>query len=422
MDYDTPITPRNPRGMRDWLGPELQAREKVLATMRHIFELYGFEPLQTPVLELKETISSKIGSEEKLIYQASYPGDDELVLRYDQTVPLARVVAQHHEIIKPYKRYQIQNSYRADKPQKGRYREFVQVDLDIIGSSNHLADAEIIECAIRTYQALGFTKFRMLVNSRSLLRDIITQAGFTEKDVGTVTTSLDKFDKVGKAGVISELSSKGFPQDKISRLFQTIENAKPSDDLKEIFDYLAASGISSEHYSFYPYLARGLDYYTGAIFECVVDGYDVCAIGGGGRYDNLIGKFQGEAEVPAVGYAFGFEPLMDARNTIVGENPVEPSAQALVTIFSPKEEIASVRTAQKLRNFGIKTDLYVGTAEMGKQLRYADQKKIPYVVIIGPSEAEEDKVTVKDMTSGDQQTIDLQKAAELITRPSAPLS
>src|ERR1700730_4639083 len=165
MDYDQPITPRNPRGMRDWLGPELKLRDKVMQSMKSIFELYGFEPLQTPTLELSETLSSKIGAEEKLIYRASYPGDDELMLRYDQTVPLARVVAQHPEIIKPYKRYQIQNSYRADKPQKGRYREFVQVDIDIVGSSSRLADAEIIECAIRTHQTLGFTKFRMLINS-----------------------------------------------------------------------------------------------------------------------------------------------------------------------------------------------------------------------------------------------------------------
>lgn len=416
MDYDQPIAPRNPKGMRDWLGPEVRTRQKVLDTMRGIFELYGFEPLQTPVLELKETISSKIGSEEKLMYQATYPGDDELVLRYDQTIPLARVVAQHPEIIKPYKRYQIQNSYRADKPQKGRYREFIQVDLDIIGSASSLADAEILECVIRTYQALGFQKFKLLINSRALLKDLILNARFEEKDFKSVTISLDKFDKAGKAGVISELSAKGFPQEKISKLFQVIDEAKPSEDLKQIFDRLAAAGVSSDYYSFYPYLARGLDYYTGAIFECVAEGYDVCALGGGGRYDDLIGRFQGDNQIPATGYAFGFEPLIDARTTLVKEDLIDPPAQALVAIFSPQEEIPSVRTAQRLRDRGIKTDLYVGQAEMSKQLKYADQKKIPFVVIVGPSEVEQNKLTVKDMITGNQQTLGLDQAVDLINK------
>jgi histidyl-tRNA synthetase len=414
MEYDNPITPRNPRGMRDWLGPDVKIRQAVLDTMRQIFELYGFEPLQTPVLELKETISSKIGSDEKLIYQASYPGDDELVLRYDQTVPLARVIAQHPEILKPYKRYQIQNSYRADKPQKGRYREFVQVDLDIVGTSSPLADAEVLECAIRTYQSIGFKKFKMLVNSRVLLKELIVSAGFEEKDFASVTSSLDKFDKVGKAGVIGELSGKRFDQNKITRLFQVIENAKPPEDLKTLFNYLAASGVSTDHYSFYPYLARGLDYYTGAIFECVAEEYGVCALGGGGRYDNLIGRFHGDTSIPATGYAFGFEPIMDARTSLVELELPKPSAQSLVTIFSPQEETASIRAAQKLRSLGIKTDLYVGKTEVSKQLKYANQKKIPFVIIIGPSEIEENKVTLKDMHSGNQQTIDLEQAADLI--------
>lgn len=397
------IEPRNPKGMRDFLPAEKRRRDAVLKEMIENFESYGFEPLETPPVELKETLTGKIGAEEKLIYDVTYKGDKELALRYDLTIPLARVVSQYPELPKPFKRYQIGNSYRADNTQKGRYRQFLQVDLDTVGSDSPLADAEIITAAIRTYQKLGL-KVKMLVSSRSVLSEAIIKAGVPEDKVLSVAATIDKVMKIGRAGVIAELQEKGLSAETAEKVFSTIKAAQPDERLKDIFSYLNAAGlIEGEDFKFDPFLARGLDYYTATVFECDAEGYDAGAVGGGGRYDNLIGSFSGTS-TPAVGFSFGFDRTLEAvsEQGLIPEKPAV--AKVLVTVFDEKAAADSLKLAEVLRE-KVPTELYTGQGDLEKQLKYADQKEIPYVAIIGPKEAAEGKVTIKNLLTKEQQTL-----------------
>ncbi|HET7712986.1 MAG TPA: histidine--tRNA ligase, partial [Patescibacteria group bacterium] len=341
------IKPRNPKGMRDFLPAEKRVRDAVLSQMKEVFKSYGFEPLETPAVEIKEILTGKIGAEEKLIYDVTYKGDTPLALRYDQTVPLARVVAQYPELVKPFKRYQFGNVYRADNPQKGRYREFLQVDIDTVGSSSALSDAEIIACAVKTYQKLGVKDFKILLNSRPLLISIIKEAGVQEDLISQVTISLDKLDKIGQENVAKELSDKGLPGEVITELFRVLSLATPDENLQEILTILESAGVEKELVEFSPSLARGLDYYTGSIFECRVAGFPG-SIGAGGRYDNLIGKFT-DQENPAVGFSFGFEPLIDLLREQNGLPKAGASAKVLVTVFNKDLVKNSVNAADLFR-------------------------------------------------------------------------
>ena len=285
------------KGFRDFLPEEETRRQLTVGKMKETFARFGFEPLETPALEYAETLLGKYGDEaDKLLYLFKDNGKRNVGLRYDQTVPLSRVVAQYPELTKPFKRYQIQPVWRAENTQKGRFREFLQCDIDTVGSQSPLADAEIIDCALSSCKSLGFTGLTMLVNDRT----IFDKLKLTKKEI----IIIDKLSKIGKDAVIAELGRRD--------IFDALQEAKPTERLWKIFVTLKRMGYKEEvDFRFDPFLARGLDYYTSTIFELKTDRYPAGSLAGGGRYDNLIGQFTGISQ-PAVGIAFGFDRLMEA--------------------------------------------------------------------------------------------------------------
>ena len=297
------INPQTLKGFRDFLPIEAKKRQFVIDTLKKVFESYGFEPLETPALEYEEILMGKYGEEgDKLMYRFEDNGKRKVALRYDQTVPLARVVAQYqNELSMPFKRYQIQNVWRADNTQKGRYREFLQCDADIVGSSSPLSDAETITVAAKSLKKLGFKNFKILINDRKLLSNISTKS----------LTILDKLDKIGEENVRKELKEAGESEN----LIDQAKAFKASVNLTEIKDQVSKLGVSEDLIEFKPTLVRGLNYYTGIIYEIEIEGYSAGSVCGGGRYDNLIGTFAGR-QIPAVGFAFGFDRLMEAMEEL----------------------------------------------------------------------------------------------------------
>lgn len=418
MSNNKLVEPRNPKGMRDFLPPDKKVRDSVLRQMISVFESYGFEPLETPAVELKEVLTGKLGTDEKLIYDVTYRGETKLALRYDLTIPFARVVAQNISgLPKPFKRYQTQAVYRADNPQKGRFRQFLQVDIDTAFSSNPLSDAEIIQMIIDTFKKLGFENFTVLINSREILRLALKNSDIPDEKLLSVASSLDKIAKIGRAGVVAELSGKGLAITVINKLFDSLKDSTPDENLKQIFDNLSVAGIDASKYKFDPFLARGLDYYTGAIYEVDIEGYPGGSVGGGGRYDNLISSFTNSNEsIPAVGFSFGFDRILDAlaeQNLLPDDSAV---AKALVTIFRKEMENNSVETSLKLRSAGIAVELYTGSQALEGQLKYAASKGIAYAVIIGSEEVSSDTITLKNLSTREQ--FDKISQTEAITKLS----
>lgn len=402
------IKPQTLKGFRDFLPKEARKRQYVIDILKQVFESYGFEPLETPSLEYEEILLGKYGEEgDKLMYRFTDRGGRKVALRYDQTVPLARVIAHYqNEIPMPFKRYQIQNVWRAENTQKGRYREFLQCDVDIVGFSSPLSDAEIIMVATKSLEKLGFTKYKIIINDRSVFSG-------TPKEAITI---LDKLKKVGQEKVMQELIEKGMaktPSDAAS-ILSSIEGRKPTERINEIFSSLKKLGIESQKYEFSPTLARGLDYYTGMIFEIEIEGYSAGSIAGGGRYDNLIGMFAGK-QIPAVGFAFGFDRLIDAMTELkLFPNDLQ-TTKVLVTVFSPELKEKSIDCSLLLRSSGVQTELYLDeNAKMEKQLKYADQKGISYAIIIGPDEVSKNIVTLRNMKRGEQKIVSLDEALSII--------
>lgn len=413
MNEKQTIEPRNPKGMRDFLPAEKRVRDAVLKSMISVFESYGFEPLETPAVELKGTLSGKIGSEEKLIFDVSSKGVKEMALRYDLTVPLARVVAQYPDLPKPFKRYQIGNVFRGENTQKGRYRQFLQVDIDIVGDNSTLSEAEIITCTVRTYQKLGL-KVKVLINSRALLLGEILAAGVAEDMKFSVASSIDKVGKIGRSGVLAELEEKGLTADQAKQVFSRIKQAQPDPRLQQLFGYLDANGIKNDvDFQFDSFLARGLDYYTETVFEVDAVGYKAGAVGGGGRYDNLIGNFSGQS-VPAVGFSFGFDRFLEAlaeKNIL----PTEKTAvKVLVTIWDDRYITNSLKIAEELR-MKVPTELYSGSKNRDEQIDYAVKKGIPFSVILGPRDIEANKLTLVDLSTRERQELTIDQALKILT-------
>jgi histidyl-tRNA synthetase len=385
------INPQTLKGFRDFLPLEAKKRQYVINILKKVFESYGFEPLETPALEYEEILMGKYGEEgDKLMYRFEDNGKRKVALRYDQTVPLARVVAQYqNELPMPFKRYQIQNVWRADNTQKGRYREFLQCDADIVGSSSPSADSETVSLALKTLNALGFKNFTVLINSRKILE----KSGATQ----SLIRILDKQDKLSKDDFLKLLST---IEKNDNKAYEYLKNSKPEDDpsLKEIFKN------KNLNLFYLPTLARGLNYYTGIIFEIKIEGYSVGSICGGGRYDNLIGMFAGK-QIPAVGFAFGFDRLMEVMEELKLFPADLTTTKVLVTVFSKELEDKSLEVAKMLREKNINTEIYLDDAKMEKQLKYADKKQIPFVVIIGPDEAKNNTVTVKNLKTREQKTV-----------------
>jgi histidyl-tRNA synthetase len=421
--------------MRDILPQKMLLRQYVIGEIEKVFQRFGFEPLQTPVLELRETLMGKYGPDaEKLIYDAQHrEGKEELSLRYDVTVPLTRVVAMYPELVKPFKRYQIAPVFRAERPQKGRYREFYQCDVDIVGSRSMLADAEIVTLIYTVFQRLGFKSFVTKINNRKLLTGIGQYAGVPDALLGGVYRSIDKLDKIGRDGVRAEMLQGEIPPAVVDKMMDLLAIPPDAlgdlrarlaaiplareglDELAELGAYLAQASIPSERYAFDFSMVRGLAYYTGPIYETVVTEPKIGSLSGGGRYDELMGLFSNQS-LPMTGTSFGIERIID----VMDELAMFPSSvgktvtQVLVTVFNRDLVGASIRVANALRAAGLNSELGLDADGLGKQLKYAAAKAIPFAVILGPDEAAAKNVTLRDLATGEQTVIGEIEAAEAI--------
>jgi histidyl-tRNA synthetase len=411
-----------PKGTRDLLPARMFHRQKVISIIREVFERFGFEPLETPAMERIETLMGKYGDEgDKLIFKVLKRGEGgeraevDQALRYDLTVPLARVVAMHPELPLPFRRYQIQPVWRADRPQKGRFREFYQCDVDIAGSDSPLAEAECLAVVATALDALGFRSFTIRLNDRRLLAAMADAIGAPDR-LGAMVTAIDKLDKLPWDGVAAELAARGFSAEQAQQLREMLDGGPiPGVDaieagLRWIQDRAMALGVPEGRIQIDRSLARGLDYYTGPVFETVVTEPQVGSISGGGRYDGLIGMFKGE-QVPAVGVSLGLERIFVVMEELgmlgEGSTPVE----AYVTVFSPETEGAALAAARALRDAGVKVRLALGGGKIGKQLKQADRYGIRWAVVVGPGEAAAGQVQLKDLRSGAQLTLPVAEAA-----------
>jgi len=425
------IKPRLPKGMRDFLPQEMLKREYVFSVVREVFHLYGFEPLQTPVLELTETLMGKYGEDaEKLIFNAQHPGGkEELSLRYDLTVPLARVVGQYqNEITLPFKRYQLSPVWRAERPQRGRYREFYQCDADIVGIKDMSADAEILGVIVTALKKLGFPQFSVKVNNRKLLTGMGQFSGVPDSQLGDLYRSIDKFDKIGADGVKGELLERGIDNEVIGRMMDLIQSrqegvenldylqsvmgdipaaAEGIRELRELGEHLSAAYISMENYEFDFTMVRGLGYYTGPIFETIITQPNLGSVTGGGRYDGLIGLFRKDS-LPTTGTSLGIERIID----LMDELNLYPAhlggtvVQILVTVFGDETRNEATKLASELRAQGVRTELYMEDKNLGKQFQHADKKGIPLVAILGTDEIYQGKVKLKRLKDGEEKTVE----------------
>lgn len=407
--------PQTLKGFRDFLPEEKRKRDYVLGKIIQAFEIFGFEPLETPTLEYASVLLGKYGKEaDKLVYTFKDRGNRTLGLRYDQTVPTARVLCQYQNTLpKFFRRYQVQNVFRADKPQRGRFREFTQCDIDIFGSSSPITDAEIIATSYYAFKNIGFKKIRILVNDRQILFESLKPYTDEKVSLFSVIQTVDKADKIGQDKVIEELIAKGMDQKKAQNAWKAISQAKISDNLTGIISYAKELGVPDDMVEFSPTLARGLDYYTGMILEIKIPGYDEGACGGGGRYDELIGQLGGGVAVPAVGVAFGLDRTIEAADFFRLIPQENLGTQILITVFDQSTLVDSLKTAFSLRNKKIKTEVYPGLDKIDKQLKYADRKKIPYVIIIGPEEVSKNVIKLKDMKTGKQSELNLRQLLDM---------
>ena len=533
------IEPRVPRGMRDILPDQMVKRQYVIDTIRAVFEEFGFEPLSTPAVELEETLKGKYGKEaERLIYSTTYgQGEEKLSLRYDLSVPLCRVVAQYPDLPKPFKRYQIAPVWRADRPQKGRFREFYQCDADTVGSTSMLADAETVAIIYTILSRLGFRGFTTYINNRKILNGIGQFAGVPLTLLRGLYQSIDKLPKIGLSGVKQELLSVGLPDPifdslrRVARLYlqgklklddvparlrdekmpgpdgapldfppEVFEAVLPAfneilvaqkpgavdpgevqeaagqlangltpilravygkttelipgpvvdellallqlkgdnaatlallrqrlgrfpeaeqgiSELEDMLRYLELMGIPEKYYTIDISMARGLEYYTGPIYETIIEEGGVGSVTGGGRYDNLIGLFT-DRSIPATGTTIGIERIIVVMDD---QNMFPPAAgrtvtQVLVTAFDSDLLDESLKTAVMLRQAGLRAQVVFDPAPLREQIGYADKKGIPLLVIIGPDEAAQGSLTIRDLRTKQQQTVSSETAAEAIKK------
>jgi histidyl-tRNA synthetase len=419
-----------PKGTRDFLPEQVARRNYIFQTVKDVFDTFGFSPIETPAMELKETLMGKYGEEgDRLIFKILARGDklkkalsndseaqlSEEALRYDLTVPFARFVVQHqNDLSFPFKRYQIQPVWRADRPQKGRYREFYQCDVDMIGSDSLLNEVELIQLVSEVFTKLKLPEATIKLNNRKILEGIAQVIGEPEKLID-ITVALDKLDKIGREKVEAELRKKGLSVDSISQLGVLFESSslesvsgflsdsevgqKGVEELNFIFDYAKELGL--KNCEFDPTLARGLNYYTGAIFEVVHPDFP-SSICGGGRYDDLTGIF-GLKNVSGVGVSFGADRIYDLMlDKELFPVQVSETTKLMFVNFGEIEAKQSVKWAYALRLEGINTEVYPDSAKMKKQMKYANDKNIPFVALVGDKEIESGLLTVKDMNKGDQ--------------------
>ncbi|TVQ93596.1 MAG: histidine--tRNA ligase [Deltaproteobacteria bacterium] len=430
-----------PKGTRDFLPEQMQVRLRAIDTIRAVFESFGFEPLETPAFERIETLSGKYGEEaDKLMFRihkrgrSAKPGECDLGLRYDLTVPLARVLAMNADLRLPFKRWQIQPVWRAERPQKGRFREFWQCDVDIAGSRSPLADAECIAVADAALRALGFEDYTIRVNDRRILTELAREAGASSlQEELSFLIALDKLDKIGLEGVERELVERGFEPDKLGTLWsaiaapptteallQTLQDVLSGvglegvDTLRTVIAAAEAMGVDPSRVRFDPSLARGADYYTGPVFEVAGDDPSVGSVAGGGRYDGLVGRLSGR-ELPAVGVSLGLERLITLLEAREDAGSMGPVADLLITVFDDGSAPAASRAATAFRAAGVKTELYIGDGRLKAQLKHADRRGYAWIALIGPDEASAGTVTLKNRRTWENTTLDLQAAVNKVS-------
>ncbi len=389
------------KGFRDFLPQDAIKRNFLRDKIRQVLEKWGYDPLETPTLEYAELFKGVIGEDEKLFFKFKDTGNREVALRYDQTVPACRVVGQYQDKIPmPFKRYQIQPAFRAEKPQKGRYREFLQIDADIWGIPSPFADAEIIAVSLDIYKQLGFKKAIARINDRKLLKDYPYEA----------VIAIDKLKKIGPEGVVAEMVSKGITEDQAKKYLQGITSLKPNETINKIFEVLEKFGFDKDWYVFDPTIARSFAYSDGPIWEVEIPEYTSGSVLGGERFDKLTAKLSGR-DVPGTGFGLGFDRTLEAMG-VVGLLPeLKTNTQVLVAVFSAELLQNSIQVTTSLRSSNINTEIYLDEgAKLEKQFKYADQKGIPYVIIIGPDEAKNNKVTLKDFRTKEQETLTVEQA------------
>jgi histidyl-tRNA synthetase len=438
--------------MRDFLPEDVRRRQYVIGVIADVYQRYGFEPLETPAVENIETLLGKYGDEgDKLIFkilkrgEGAETGQADLALRYDLTVPLARVVAEYRaKLPKFFKRYQVQPVWRADRPQKGRFREFYQCDVDAVGSPSMVVEAELLQAAGDVLARLGFTAYTLRLNHRGVLAGLLDAGGVPTPLHDEALVALDKLDKIGAAGVASELATRGIPEagavrlleffgavaaaaarsdanpsgfngDVLSRLETMLAGKRPEAlaDLRQIVHLLEATP-TGKYLRIDPSLARGLSYYTGAIFEIAVA--DLAgSLGGGGRYDDLIGMFLGD-QVPACGISLGLERIL----VVMGERQMFPAgldaraAEVMVTIWSFDAIPDALRLAAELRSGGLRVEVYPEADKIGKQFKYAASRSIPFVLVVGDEESAQALVTIKNLATGEQRRVPRAEAGRVI--------
>ncbi len=447
------VKPSIPKGTRDFGPAEMTRRNYIFDTIRKVFRRYGYQPIETPAMENLSTLLGKYGDEgDKLLFKILNSGDflsaaggplpvnsdkaalkiSEKGLRYDLTVPFARYVVQHQgELTFPFKRFQIQPVWRADRPQKGRYREFYQCDVDVVGTNSLLCEVELVQIAADVFKALGINVC-LKINNRKILAGMAEAIGAPDKMMD-ITVAIDKLDKIGVDNVNEELRSNGLTDEQVAalqpilglsgtkeekleglgRILTSEVGKKGIEEIKTLFGYIDALGVGIKT-ELDLTLARGLNYYTGAIFEVKALDTEIGSISGGGRYDNLTGIF-GLEGLSGVGISFGADRIYDVM-TRLDLFPSEANAvtDVLVANFGGEDELYSLLVLAKLREAGLSGEIYPEAAKMKKQMSYADKRGVRFVVLCGETERQSNTLTVKDMAKGEQKTLLLEEAVALI--------
>ncbi len=438
------IEPQNVKGFRDLLPRFAYKKNAIISTVRKIYESYGFLPVETPALEYLEILLGEYGEENtKQIFRLKSPEDQDIALRFDLTVPLARTVAQYNDLPKPFKRYQFGSVWRADKPDPGRFREFTQFDVDVVGTSTQLAETEVISAVVKALQEIGVGEFVVNVNSRKVLNAVVAHSGVPAERAKDVFRVLDKMNKIGIQNIELELTKGRYDVsgDFIPGLGLTDGNvAKIKDylalpkgdrkkvlveigsllgeescsDLKDLDGFLNAVGLGNDIVTYDPAIARGLDYYTGPVFEVnLKDKPQFGSIAGGGRYDNLVKRFT-DADLPAVGFSIGVDRLLAA----IGENEEDINFTDVVVTIMERDRLSEyLKIASELRAVGLRTDLYLGQEKgLRKQLQYADRVNARVAVIVGSNELEKGVVTIKDLKAGEKVSKDAAQREEWLKK------
>jgi histidyl-tRNA synthetase len=437
------IEPQNVKGFRDLLPRFASKKNEIISIIKEVYESFGFLPIETPGLEYLEILLGEYGEENtKQIFRFKSPEEQDIALRFDLTVPLARIVAQYNDLPKPFKRYQVGSVWRADKPDPGRFREFTQFDVDVVGTSSQLAEAEVISAVVKALREIGAGEFIVNVNSRKVLNAVIEYSGIPAGRAKDVFRVLDKLNKIGMENIELELTKGrrdvsgdfipglGLTNSNVTKIedYLTLQKGERKEvltdisgligeescaDLKSLDGFLDAINLGSDMVAFDSTIARGLDYYTGPVFEVSLkDKPQFGSIAGGGRYDNLVKRFT-DADLPAVGFSIGVDRLLAA----MGDESDNDFVDFVVTIMEQDKLQEYLKIANELRSGGFRVDLYLGTEKsLRKQLQYADKVGAKYAVIVGSNEFANGTVTIKDLTAGAEASKDMAKRQEWLKK------